>query len=69
MSAFIDEHRAVFGVEPICRSLGIAPSTYYAVCERRRRRALWTVRDDVVVGEIRRVYATSRGLFAARKVW
>ena len=37
MTAFIDEHRDVFGVEPICRVLQVAPSTYYAVCERRRR--------------------------------
>jgi hypothetical protein len=28
--SFIDAHRARFGVEPICRTLGIAPSTYYA---------------------------------------
>jgi hypothetical protein len=27
---FIDEHRDRFGVEPICRTLGVAPSTYYA---------------------------------------
>ncbi len=30
MIAFIDDHRGVFGVGPICRVLGIAPSTYYA---------------------------------------
>ena len=29
MKAFVDEHRAVYGVEPICRVLPIAPSTYY----------------------------------------
>jgi putative transposase len=29
MIAFIDAHRAVYGVEPICRILPIAPSTYY----------------------------------------
>ena len=28
MIAFIDEHRAIYGVEPICRVLPIAPSTY-----------------------------------------
>jgi putative transposase len=39
MSAFIDEHRSVFGVEPICSVLQFAPSTYYAVCERRRQPA------------------------------
>jgi hypothetical protein len=35
MIAFIDEHRAVYGVEPICRVLPIAPSTYYAHVARR----------------------------------
>ena len=29
MVAFIDDHRAEYGVEPICRVLPIAPSTYY----------------------------------------
>ena len=30
MIAFIDDHRAAYGVEPICRVLPIAPSTYHA---------------------------------------
>ena len=30
MIAFIDDHRGVFGVGPICRVLGIAPSTFHA---------------------------------------
>ena len=30
MIAFIDDHRASYGVEPICRLLRIAPSTYHA---------------------------------------
>ncbi len=69
MSAFIDEHRGVFGVEPICEALQIAPSTYYAVCERRRRPAARTLRDRELLGEIRRVYDASGGLYGARKVW
>ena len=31
---FIDEHRCEFGVEPICRSLQVAPSSYYAAKRR-----------------------------------
>ena len=38
MIAFIDEHRAVYGVEPICRALPIAPSTYHAHAARRADR-------------------------------
>jgi hypothetical protein len=41
MVAFIDDHREAYGVEPICRVLPIAPSTYYAVkrIEREPERA------------------------------
>jgi putative transposase len=35
MIAFIDDDRAVHGVEPICRELAIAPSTYHAHVVRR----------------------------------
>jgi hypothetical protein len=37
MIAFIDENRDEYGVEPICRTLTIAPSTYYEHDARRRR--------------------------------
>jgi putative transposase len=37
MKAFIDEHRDVYGVEPICRVLPIAPSTYYERAARKGR--------------------------------
>src|SRR4051812_34661574 len=69
MSAFIEAHRAVFGVEPVCRALQVAPSTYYAVRERHRRPAARTLRDGELVGEIRRVYTASSGPYGARKVW
>ena len=35
MIAFIDDHRGAHGVEPICRVLPIAPSTYHAHVARR----------------------------------
>lgn len=35
MIAFIDDHREGFGVEPICRELAIAPSTYHANADRQ----------------------------------
>src|SRR6266853_4609481 len=44
MSAYIDAHRCQFGVEPICRTLEIAPSTYYA--RRVRPPSARTLRDD-----------------------
>ena len=35
MIAFIDDHREVYGVEPICKMLPIAPSTYHAHIAQR----------------------------------
>jgi putative transposase len=69
MSAFIDEHRSVFGVEPICDVLQVAPSTYYAVKAREVKPRPRTLRDREVMAAIKRVYTTSRGLYGARKVW
>ena len=36
MTSFIDEHRGEYGVEPICRVLPIAPSTYHERVASRR---------------------------------
>jgi len=72
MKAFIDEHRAVYGVEPICRVLPIAPSTYYAHAhcqaapERRSSRAR---RDEVLSGHIQRVWEENFQVYGVRKVW
>jgi len=73
--AFIDGHRARFGVEPICRVLSehgvpIAPSTCYAA--RRRAVSARATRDAAVLAEIRRVRADralGRGVYGARKVF
>ena len=46
MSALIDAHRDEFGVEPICRALGVAPSTYYAVKARERDPSARALSDE-----------------------
>lgn len=72
MIAFIDDHRRIYGVEPICRVLPIAPSTYHAHQEVRRDpdRASARARRDAVLGEkIRRVYDANFQVYGARKVW
>ena len=72
MIAFIDDHRGEYGVEPICRVLPIAPSTYHAhVAERRRpeQASLRRRRDEVLRAEIRRVHEANFGVYGARKVW
>jgi putative transposase len=69
MSAVVDAHRDEFGVEPICRVLDLAPSSYYAVKARQRDPSPRAVRDQVLLGEIRRVYEANYGVYGARKVW
>jgi putative transposase len=69
MSLFIDEHRSVFGVEPICRALAVAPSTYYAVKARQAAPSARTQRDAWLLEQIRRVHEQTKGLYGARKVW
>jgi putative transposase len=64
---FITEHKARWGVEPICRELQVAPSSYYAAINRpasaRRRR------DETLKGAIRRVWDEHRRVYGADKVW
>jgi transposase InsO family protein len=72
MIAFIDAHRADYGVEPICRVLKIAPSTYHEHDARRRRpeRAPPRVRRDMALSEeIRRVFEDNYEVYGVRKVW
>jgi putative transposase len=72
MKAFIDEHREDYGVEPICRVLPIAPSTYYEHAARKadpERRSARERRDADLCREIRRVFAANFGVYGVRKVW
>jgi putative transposase len=72
MIAFIDEHRAVYGVEPICRVLPIAPSTYHARAARRIDPGRLPARarsDTVLMVEIRRVFEANFCVYGVRKVW
>ena len=72
MIAFIDDHRQAHGVEPICRLLPIAPSTYHAHLARRRdpaRASARARRDGGLRLEIARVHAENFGVYGARKVW
>ena len=72
MIAFIDEHRARHGVEPICRVLPIAPSTYHAHVAKRadpEKLSARAQRDMVLQPEIARVFAENFGVYGVRKVW
>ncbi len=72
MISFIDEHRSVFGVEPICRLLPIAPSTYYENVAKRLDvdRLSVRARSDIALKiEIRRVFEANFRVYGVRKVW
>jgi len=72
MIAFIDDHREAYGVEPICRVLPIAPSTYRAHAARRRDPGTAPARvrrDAVLRGKIRGVFDSNFQVYGVRKVW
>jgi putative transposase len=72
MIAFIDAHRGDYGVEPICRVLPIAPSTYHEHTAKQRdptRLPPRTQRDLALKPEILRVHAENFDVYGARKVW
>jgi putative transposase len=72
MVTFIDQHREAYGVEPICRVLPIAPSTYFrrklhhadpSRCSARAKR------DDELRAIIRRIWTEHHQVYGQRKVW
>ena len=72
MASFVDEHRAEYGVEPICAELPIAPATYYEHKARQKdpsREPARVQRDRVILEGIRRVRKENFEVYGARKVW
>ena len=72
MIAFINDQRAVHGVEPICKVLPIAPSTYHAHDAQRRdplRLSARARRDLALRVEVRRVFDANYRVYGVRKVW
>ncbi|KQQ84477.1 transposase [Xanthomonas sp. Leaf131] len=72
MTGFVAEHRAAYGVEPICRVLEIAPSTYYShavqQADPETRPDRWW-RDRALEVEVRRVWDENRQVYGVCKVW
>ena len=72
MKAFIDDYKGKYGVEPICRVLPIAPSTYYETKRQQRepdRRSARARRDEELCGEIQRVFDANYRVYGTHKVW
>ena len=72
MIAFVDDHREAYGVEPICKVLPIAPSTYHERMAQRRdptKLSARGCRDLELKPEIARVFAENFAVYGVRKVW
>ncbi|MCL4517675.1 MAG: IS3 family transposase [Thaumarchaeota archaeon] len=65
--SYIDCRKSIWGVQPICRVLQFAPSTYYAA--KARPPSPRALRDEVLKQEITRVYAENYSVYGARKIW
>jgi putative transposase len=72
MVRFVEDHRATYGVEPICHAIGMAPSTFYehhgrqAAPERAPARAQ---REAVLRPAIARCWQDNQRVYGAKKVW
>jgi putative transposase len=67
VSRYVDEQRGRFGVEPICRTLGVSVSAYY---ERRSgRRSLRAVEDERLLERIRELHAANYYAYGYRRMW
>ena len=72
MKALVDAHRQYFGVEPICKTLQVAPSAYWREAARQRNPALCPPRqqrDAALMPEIQRVWQGNFSVYGADKVW
>jgi putative transposase len=66
---YIDEHRDEFGVEPICKVLQIAPSTYYAAKQRVVEPSARAIRDAVMMPILLALWVANRKVYGAQKLW
>jgi Fe2+ or Zn2+ uptake regulation protein len=72
MVSFINAHRGAHGVEPICRVLRIAPSTYYNHLAKRADSARLSDRarrEGTLRPEILRVFEENWRVYGVHKVW
>jgi len=67
VTAYVEKRRQVFGVEPICRVLGVPVSTHYA--RRSRRPSRRDQRDRGLLVEIEAARTGYRRVYGARKTW
>jgi len=69
MVDYIDGHRDEFGVEPICKVLQVAPSSYYAAKRREREPSPRAIRDAVMMQVLMVLWVANRKVYGAHKLW
>jgi len=67
VSRYVDEHRGRFGVEPICKTLGVSVSAYYQ--RRNDRRSARAVEDERLLERIRELHAANYYAYGYRRMW
>jgi putative transposase len=67
VSAFIEQHRARFGVEPICESLGVSASPYYDRASGRR--SARAVEDEQLLAKIEALHEANYLAYGSRRMW
>ena len=67
MSRYIDQDRGRFGVEPICRTLGVSASAYYQ--RATGKRSARTVEDERLLERIRELHAANYFAYGSRRMW
>ena len=67
MSAFIDEHRARFGAEPICSTLGVSASAYHHRANGQRSQR--AIADERLLDRVREVHLANYEAYGYRRTW
>ena len=67
MSRYVDQHRGRFGVEPICRVLGVSASAYYQ--RRTGRRSARSLQDERLLERIQQLHAANYYAYGSRRMW
>lgn len=67
MTQYIDDHRQVYGVEPICDVLQFASSTYYAA--KARPLSERAARDALLLPILLALWVKNRKVYGAHKLW
>jgi len=67
VSAFVDEERGHFGVEPICQALDVSASAYYERASGRR--SARAIEDERLLERIRELHAANYYAYGYRRMW